>query len=312
MAMLRWLGIHQSFAGRFQLVPGYPLDGGRVLRALIWWKTGDADRSTQLAARAGQAVAFAFIALGIFQFFAGAGIGGLWIAFIGWFLLQAARESYSRSGLAHALEGVKVADIMTRDCPTVDGWLNVQNFVEHEMLRTGQRCFMVVDKGEITGLVTSHEVKTIDKAKWPYKTLHDIMRPLEDLQSVTPDTSLTNALEAMGRYDLNQLPVVANGQLEGCCRARKFSIICRRTPRSGAREGSGAKDFLDRFYDLGVVGGCGAADVVGARCDHPYLLLKLVDCVSQRLVLTLAREVLYRFRRGLLNPEKESICCTTR
>ena len=109
------------------------------------------------------------------------------MAFIGWFLLQAARESYVQVGLAHALKGVRVADVMTQDCPTVDGWLNVQNFVEHELLRTGQRCFIVVDKGEITGLVTPHEVKQVDRAKWPFTTLHDIMRPLEDLRAVTPE-----------------------------------------------------------------------------------------------------------------------------
>lgn len=214
-AMLLWLGYINLSLAAFNLLPGYPLDGGRVLRALIWWKTGDADRSTQLAARAGQVVAFGFIALGIYRFFGGAGIGGLWIAFIGWFLLQAARESYVRVGLAHALEGVRVADVMTRDCPTVDGWLNVQNFVEQELLRTGRRCFFVVDKGQITGLVTPHEIKQIDRAKWPFMTLHDIMRPLEDLHAVTPDAPLTSALESMSRYDLNQLPVVSNSHLEG-------------------------------------------------------------------------------------------------
>ena len=167
MAMLLWLGYINLSLAAFNLVPGYPLDGGRVLRALIWCKTGDADRSTQSAARVGQAVAFGFIAFGIFQYFGGSGIVGLWIAFIGWFLLQAARESYLQVGLTHALEGVRVADVMTRDCPTVDGWLNVQNFVEQELLRTGQRCFIVVDKGEITGLVTPHEIKQIDRAKWP-------------------------------------------------------------------------------------------------------------------------------------------------
>ncbi len=215
IAMMLWLGyINLSLAG-FNLLPGYPLDGGRVLRALIWWKTGDADRSTEIAAKAGQIVAFGFIALGVFRFFGGAGIGGLWIAFIGWFLLQAARESYLQVGLAHALSGVLVADVMSRDCPTVDGWQNIQNFVDQVLLRTGQRCFMVVDKGEITGLVTPHEVKQIDRAKWPFMTLHDIMRPLEDLRAVTPDVPLTSALESMSRYDLNQLPVIVNGHLEG-------------------------------------------------------------------------------------------------
>lgn len=215
MAMLLWLGYINLSLAAFNLVPGYPLDGGRVLRALIWWKTGDADRSTQLAARVGQIVALGFIALGIFRFFNGAGIGGLWIAFIGWFLLQAARESYVRVGIAHALEGVRVSDIMTRDCPTVDGWLNVQNFVEQHLLRSGKRCFMVMDKGEITGLVTPHEVKELDRAKWPFLTMHDIMRPLSDLHSITPDAPLTTALESMSRYDLNQLPVISNGHLDG-------------------------------------------------------------------------------------------------
>src|SRR6516164_7465799 len=144
MAMLVWLGYINLTLAAFNFIPGYPLDGGRVLRAIIWWKTDDADRSTRAAAKAGQAVALAFIAIGIFRFFGGAGVGGLWVAFIGWFLLQAARESYVQVGLAHALEGVRVADVMTRDCPMVDGSLNLQSFVEQELLRTGRRCFTVV------------------------------------------------------------------------------------------------------------------------------------------------------------------------
>jgi Zn-dependent protease/predicted transcriptional regulator len=215
MAMLLWLGYINLTLAAFNLIPGYPLDGGRVLRAIIWWKTGDPDRSTRAAGKTGEAVAFGFIAFGIFQFFAGAGVGGLWMAFIGWFLLQAARESYAQVGLAHALEGVRVADVMTRDCPTVDGSLNVQNFVEQELLRAGRRCFVVVEKGEMTGLVTPHEIKQIDRAKWPSMTLHDVMRPIRDLRSVAPGASLKSALELMSRDDVNQLPVVSNGHLKG-------------------------------------------------------------------------------------------------
>lgn len=214
-AMLQWLGYINLSLAVFNLLPGYPLDGGRVLRALIWWKTGKAERSTQLAARAGQVVAFLFIAVGIFEYFGGAGFGGLWIAFIGWFLLQAARESYAQVGLAEALKGVRVADVMSRDCQTVDGWLNLQNFVEGHLLRTGQRCFMVVEKGEVTGLVTPHEVKEVERAKWPFTTLHEVMRPLEDLRSVRPDAPLMSALEVMTRDDLNQLPVMSNQHLDG-------------------------------------------------------------------------------------------------
>jgi Zn-dependent protease/predicted transcriptional regulator len=226
MAMLLWLGYINLSLAAFNLLPGYPLDGGRVLRAIIWWKTGNADRSTQLAARVGQVVALGFIVLGIVQYFTGAGIGGLWMAFIGWFLLQASRESYVQVGIAHALKDVRVADVMTHDCPTVDGWLNVQNFVDQELLHTAKRCFIVVEKGEITGLVTPHEVKQIDRARWPYVTLHEIMRPLESLRSVTPEASLTNALESMSRYDLNQLPVISNGHLDGVLsRAQVLSYL---------------------------------------------------------------------------------------
>ncbi len=215
MAMLMWLGyINLSLAG-FNLLPGYPLDGGRVLRALIWWKTGDPDRSTKLAASAGQIVALGFILFGIFQFFGGAGVGGLWISFIGWFLLQAARESYSQVGLAQALKDVRVADLMTRDWKTVDGWLNVQNFVEQEMLQSGRRCFVVADKGEIVGLVTPNEVTQVDRAKWPFTTMDDIMRPLSELRFVTPETPLKTAIESLSQYDLNQLPVISDGHLEG-------------------------------------------------------------------------------------------------
>lgn len=229
-AMLLWLGYINLMLAVFNLIPGYPLDGGRVLRAIIWWKTGNADRSTRLAARTGQIVAFGFIAIGIFEFFSGAGFNGLWIAFIGWFLHQAARESDMQVSLAEALKGVTVADVMTRDCPTVEGWLNVQNFVEQYLLRTGQRCFVVVDKSEVTGLVTPHEVKQIEQAKWPFTTIHDVMRPLEDLRSVAPDTPLMTALETMSRYDLNQLPVTSNHHLDGVLsRAHVLGFLQMRT-----------------------------------------------------------------------------------
>jgi Zn-dependent protease/predicted transcriptional regulator len=215
IAMLLWLGYINFTLAAFNLLPGYPLDGGRVLRAIIWWKTGSADRSTRLAARTGQAVAFGFIALGILRFFSGAGFGGLWLAFIGWFLLQAARESDLQVGLAEALKGVRVADVMKSDCPTVDGRLKIGNFVEEYLLRTGQRWFVVEEQGQVTGLITPHEMKDLERTKWPFTTVHDMMRPLDDLHSVSPDVLLMSALETMGRYDLNQLPVVSNHHLDG-------------------------------------------------------------------------------------------------
>jgi CBS domain-containing protein len=156
-----------------------------------------------------------FIAFGIVQYFNGAGFGGLWTAFIGWFLLQAAGESHRATGIKHSIDGVSVAEVMTRDCPTVDSHQNIRDFVDQVLLRTGQRCFVVTENGTIAGLVTPHEIKEVSQNRWPYTTLDDVMRPLDSMHTVTPDTSLTNALEVMRKEDLNQLPVVSKGHLEG-------------------------------------------------------------------------------------------------
>lgn len=215
MAVLLWLGYINLTLAVFNLIPGYPLDGGRVLRALVWWRTGDADRSTRIAAKAGEVVAYGFIVLGIVRFFGGAGIGGLWVAFIGWFLLQASRESYTQVALVHALSGVTVGQIMTRDKPTVDASMSVQDFVDHNLLATGRRFFIVVDQGNVAGMVTPHEIRAVDRTQWPSMSLRDVMRPLGDLQTVTPEEKLMSALEAMNRNDLNQLPVISEGHLEG-------------------------------------------------------------------------------------------------
>jgi CBS domain-containing protein len=156
-----------------------------------------------------------FIAIGIVRFFAGAGVGGLWIAFIGWFLLDAARASQVQLGISEALRGVRVADVMERNCPTVDGHLNLQTLAEEHLLRTGRRCVLVAEKGQVVGLISLHEIKQVDRARWPYTTVGDAMRPLEDLRTVAPATPVVEALELMGRHDLNQLPVVSGGRLEG-------------------------------------------------------------------------------------------------
>jgi len=213
--MFYWLGYINLMLATFNMIPGYPLDGGRILRSIIWWSTGNMERATLLAARTGQTVALLFIAFGIFRFFGGAGIGGLWIAFIGWFLLQAAGASYASVALTAGLKDVHVSDVMDRDCETVDGNLNLQNFVEEHLLRTGRRCFVVSQNGQVAGLVTPHEVKEVERQRWPYTTLYDVMRPLDQVHTVTPQTPVMEALETMGRDDVNQLPVVDANHLEG-------------------------------------------------------------------------------------------------
>ena len=215
VAMLMWLGVINIALGVFNLIPGFPLDGGRVFRAIVWWITGNADQATRIASLVGQFVAFVFIIWGIFRFFNGAGFGGLWLAFIGWFLLDAARASYAQLQITETLRGIRVGDVMTQDCPRVDGRDNLQTLVDEHLLRTGQRCFVVEENGSIAGIITPHEVKAVARTRWPYTTVDEVMQTLDRLYAVKPDTSVTDALEIMGREDVNQLPVIKDGRLAG-------------------------------------------------------------------------------------------------
>jgi CBS domain-containing protein len=210
-----WLGYINITLAIFNLVPGFPLDGGRVLRGIIWWATGDGVRATRIAARVGQIVAFGFILLGLWRFFHGAGLGGLWISFIGWFLLEAARASRAEVEISQMLRGVRVADLVEHDCLEVDGHENLQTFVNEHLLRSGKRCFLVHNGPDMEGIITPQEIKEMDRARWPYTTVTQVMRPLDQLLSVTPDTPVMEAMEIMSREDVNQLPVVKDGHVEG-------------------------------------------------------------------------------------------------
>jgi predicted transcriptional regulator len=213
--MFMWLGFINIALAIFNMIPGFPLDGGRVLRAVVWWMTGDANRATRIASLVGQIVAFGFILLGIWRFFSGAGFGGLWIAFIGWFLLDAARASGAQVEITERLTGVKVRDVMTQQFHTVDANSNLQTFVQDHLLPTGHRCFVVTELGTPAGIITPHEVKAIDRARWPYTTVGDVMRSLETVRTVSPERPVAEALELMGREDVNQIPVVQQGKLAG-------------------------------------------------------------------------------------------------
>jgi CBS domain-containing protein len=163
----------------------------------------------------GQAVAYGFIMLGLVRFFGGAGFGGLWISFIGWFLLQAAQASSAQVALVADLRGVRVRDIMTNDCSTVSPTMRVQTLVDEYLLRTGQRCFVVGDPGRIVGLITSHEIKGVARDRWARTPLSDVMRPIGELRTVRPEMLAIDALTLMGREDVNQLPVMSDGKFEG-------------------------------------------------------------------------------------------------
>jgi predicted transcriptional regulator len=139
----------------------------------------------------------------------------LWLAFIGWFLLDAARSSYLEAGLIAGLRERRVGDLMERDCATVESYLNLRDFVDHYLLHTGSRCFVVVQNEHFAGLLTPDEVKQVNRDEWPQTSVQRIMRPLDQLRSVPPQMPVVKALELMTRENLNQLPVVSNGKLEG-------------------------------------------------------------------------------------------------
>ena len=214
-AMLMWLGLINIGLAIFNMIPGFPLDGGRVLRGIIWWITGNAKRATTIAARVGQFIAFAMIIYGVLQFFRGTGINGLWMVFIGWFLLSASRESYAQMVISEGLRGLRVADVMSRDFPVVDANTNLQTFTEENLTRTGRRFWVVTLNAQPEGIITPNEIGTVPRNRWPYTTVADVMRPLDATRTVNPNTPVTEALEVMAQQDLNQLPVVSERGLAG-------------------------------------------------------------------------------------------------
>jgi Zn-dependent protease len=214
-AMLMWLGVINLGLAMFNMIPGFPLDGGRVLRGILWWITGNARRATTIAARVGQIIAFLMIIYGVMQFFAGAGVNGLWLAFIGWFLLSASRESYAQMVVSDSLRGLRVADVMSGDYPTIDALVNLQTFAEEHLMRSGRKFFVVTVNENPEGIITLNEINEIPRARWPYTTVGDVMRPLNRTRTVAPNTPVTEALEMMASQDLNQLPVVSGGVLAG-------------------------------------------------------------------------------------------------
>ena len=215
VAMLMWLGYINFSLAIFNLIPGFPLDGGRIMRGIIWWLTGDGVRATRIATRLGQVIAFAFIILGVIRFFMGAGFGGLWMAFIGWFLLEAAGASRAQMEISQRLRGVRAGDLVERECVVVDGHDNLQNFVNNYLLRTGNQCFLVHDGQGIEGVITPYELIETDRSRWPNMTVEQAMRPLDRLPAVSPETPAAEVLEVMEREHVNELPVSRMGRIEG-------------------------------------------------------------------------------------------------
>lgn len=209
-----WLAEINLMLALFNLVPGFPLDGGRVLRGIAWGVTGDFTRATRIAATSGKFFAYLMIFVGIWQALNGNWIGGVWIAFIGWFLLSAAQESYTHVALRNMLVGVRAQDIMTRDVATAPRDMSVQEYI-HEVLRTGHRCHVAVAGETPVGLVTLAAARAVPRSEWDNTSIQAIMLPLEKIHAASPDEPALKILQRMQTQDINQMPVVSENHIVG-------------------------------------------------------------------------------------------------
>jgi Zn-dependent protease/predicted transcriptional regulator len=223
--LLFWLGSINIILAVFNLIPGFPLDGGRILRSIIWAITGNLRRATRWASMVGHAIAWLFIITGIAMVFGvtvpifGTGlIGGLWLAFIGWFLNNAAAQSYQQVVVQDMLEGVSVSRLMRSEPPTVEPNLPISSLVYDHLMGTDERAFPVLDQGRLVGLICLEDVRKVPREEWDRMRINEIMTPSEDLEIISPREDATTALEKISRRDINQVPVVQNGELVGLLR----------------------------------------------------------------------------------------------
>ncbi|MCX8038551.1 MAG: site-2 protease family protein [Candidatus Sumerlaeia bacterium] len=215
-AICLWLTTINLMLAIFNLIPGFPLDGGRVLRSLIWALSGKFEMATRVAAGFGFFVAYFFIALGIYiAFFENMLVNGLWTAFIGWFLLMAARSSVVQLASRRALAGHRVLDILEPIPYRVSPAMSVQALVDGPILQHGHTLFVVEDDGVLKGIVSLSDVKTTPREEWPVTPLQRIMTPAAELVVVEPHESLQTVKETMEERGLAQMPVVEGDRVLG-------------------------------------------------------------------------------------------------
>jgi Zn-dependent protease len=216
--LLLWLGPVNILLGVFNIIPGFPLDGGRVLRSILWALTDDLTKATRWAAGAGQALAWLLMAVGIFNLFGGALAQGIWLLLIGWFLNNAAQMSYQQLLLRNALQDVPITRVMRTSLATVSPATNVETLVQEYVMATEQQAFPVQVDGRLLGLVCLDDVRKIPHERWPYTTVAGIMTPLDEMSAMTRDETADHALEEFARRDVEQLPVMEDGHLLGLVR----------------------------------------------------------------------------------------------
>jgi len=214
-AIAFWLGYINVFLGVFNLIPGFPLDGGRVLRSLIWWRSGNLKSATRIASNIGRAVGFIFIFGGIWFIFIGNWINGILLALIGWFVESAAVGSYQQLLIQDMLKGHVASEVMSRDCAVIPPDTTIDQLVHGNVLASGRRCFPVVSGSQIIGMMTLHNIKAVPREQWSTETVKEAMTPFDKLKWVRPDEELSSVLQILTEGNINQVPVVQDGEIVG-------------------------------------------------------------------------------------------------
>ncbi len=233
-ALTRYLGLINLIIGIFNLIPGFPMDGGRVLRAIIWKITGNLRQSTRIASVTGQVMAFLFIMFGIVLIFSRVFFNGLWMIFIGWFIHSAAVRGYKQVVVKDMLKDIRAKDLMNREFETISRDLPLQELIDEHILKMRQRAFLVFDRGQLYGIISLDDVKKVPKESWATTSVGEIMTPKERLETVLPEDDGTSVLAKLTAKDINQVPVVKGEIVEG--------MLCR----------SDVLQFLQLRAELGV------------------------------------------------------------
>ena len=215
LSVAKYLALINGLLGLFNLVPAFPLDGGRVFRAVVWGVNKNFRRATLIAASTGRFFGFLFIVWGVWQALRGNVANGLWIAFIGWFLESAAGAQVQQQMVQGLLGGHKVSEAMGDSCTHVSGDTSLQKLIDQEVLSHGRQCFLVDQGGRVVGLLTLHNMKEIPRPSWTTTTAAQAMVPIEKLNRIDPKAELWTAMEKMGRDGINEMPVMLGNSLVG-------------------------------------------------------------------------------------------------
>ncbi|HEY6264415.1 MAG TPA: site-2 protease family protein [Candidatus Acidoferrum sp.] len=207
-ALGTWLGSTNLMLALFNLLPGFPLDGGRIFRAIVWGATKNFAKATRIAGASGKLIAYVMILGGAWGVFHENIQLGLWTAFIGWFLLNAAQESVAQVAIRETLAGLNAADVMSHEVPTVDGHITLEEYGA-EVLRTGRRFHLVLTDDRLVGLMNVHMLNSVPREEWVHNSVQAAMIPREKILWASPEEPLLRLLERLLAADVNQMPVVS-------------------------------------------------------------------------------------------------------